>query len=152
MALPAVAGATRVAISALRPSVEALSSLVGRLGLRAVPSISRLKDMALANPLTAGLVIAEVYGIGSQEYKNFLAEHADLKEQLELFSFQVDEIADTSSATDITRFKEEFHVITNAVNQLGSFERFVALRRALELPQDVVQLYSSMRSMSRQVF
>lgn len=152
MGLPAIAGATRLAIGALKPSAEAIAALVARLGLRSAPSLSRLKDMALANPLTAGLVIAEVYGVTSSEYSNFLREHEDLREQLELFTFQVDAVDDTTSASDITRFTEEFSVISQAVNQLGSFERLMTLRRALEMPQDVIQLYANMRILSKKVF
>lgn len=152
MALPAIAGASRIAIGALKPSAEAIAALVARLGLRSAPSLARLKDMALANPLTAGLVIAEVYGITSSEYATFLREHEDLREQLELFTFQPDSVDDTTSATDITRFSEEFGVISQAVNQLGSFERLMTLRRALEMPQDVIQLYANMRILSKKVF
>lgn len=135
-------------IGGLKITADAAAKIGMRLGMQSIPSVGQVIAAARANPLTAGLIIAEVYGVASQEYNEYLAENENLREQLELFNFKVDEITEFNAANPDV-MAEEFGVITRAARQVGGFNELLALKQALALSNDHYALYAKVSNLGR---
>lgn len=135
-------------IGGLKITADAAAKIGMRLGMQSIPSVGQVIAAARANPLTAGLIIAEVYGVASQEYNDYLAENENLREQLELFNFKVDEITEFNAANPDV-MAEEFGVITRAARQVGGFNELLALKQALALSNDHYALYAKVSNLGR---
>lgn len=124
-----------------------LSAVSKRIG-KTVTSPAELARLAKENPMTAAMIVYEVYGVSHPLVAELLEADPSL-EHVFMMSDPIDSVAESTSVNDITKFTDEFAAITRASRQLGGFERFMTLRRALAMPDDVVELYVQFKAMAR---
>lgn len=147
--------------------LRALASKVGRITAASGPQVSRIaarlglsgakatanniKELAKNNKFAAAVILYELYGATDETLQAMIGEDAELGRMVELFGFEPDTVAQTDSVTDISRFGDEFAIISEAAATLGSFERLMVLRQALSLGLPTYQLYQSVKMMKKKV-
>lgn len=147
--LPSVAGPV------LRKSPEALARIGTRLGVDGAKlGVQGILNAAKNNKLTTAMIL---YELGT--------EGADLLADLRINDESVDQLvhvldqepvdsvnfAGNSGGLNGTlgNFTDEFRDLSSAIVHYGSLERFLAVKRALQLDKETIALYIQTRSMGR---
>lgn len=127
---------------------SAIPRIAQRIGVAGTASAGRLANLAKSNKLTTAIILWEMGDMGAELLNEMVAEDAEVKRLVELFGSEPDVVEDTESVTDITRFSDEFAIISDAINHVGTYERLLTIKKALALPDDVFKLYYTTRSMA----
>lgn len=135
-----------VGSSALTPAQQ--TSIARRLNISRFDP-SAVMRMAKDNKFATAFVLYEVAGITHPVLQDMMAADPELRAVIEQAHVVNDEVADTTSVSDITRFHDEFESIRLAVAVFGSFDRYIAVKRALSLPHETDTLYVQFRSMAK---
>ena len=98
-----------------------------------------------ANPLTAAFVIYETYGIGNEMLQELLAEDSALRETFEALTYKQDVVTDDIKVSDLPKFADEFDLIERGIAYFGSLNRYLEMKRVLEVHSDVVRLYMAVK-------
>jgi hypothetical protein len=108
-----------------------IASAVGKRIGKSNLSLDRLFQAVKQQPLVAGLTIAELYGVGSSAWQQFVADHPQTADTLEILKEEVTEVQQdvTIASADLV---DEMRNITDACRSIGvSFHDLLLLRRVL---------------------
>jgi hypothetical protein len=126
------------------------SAIAVRLGMSTSKiTASSLASLARQNKVTAALIAYEVYGIGSDIVNEIAASDPELASIIENLSLKEDVIDDTTSASDIIKFAEEFEVIQKAADNVGGMDALINLRTALSMSTETLALFLQVKELGK---
>jgi hypothetical protein len=131
-------------ISSSKISGSLLSKLRSVFGFE-VTTAQGVIEAVKNNPITAAFVLYELYGMGEPLLQELLASDSNVRESFDLLTYKPDAVDD--SATDVTRYADEFKIIKEAIAYYGSLNNYLNAKRAMEMPDDVIRLYVSLKPM-----
>lgn len=126
-----------------------LSAISRRIG-RTITDPSELARLARENPLTAAMILYEVYDISHPLLQDLISAQPELEAVLRGFE-PVSVVSETKSAADLSEFVDEFRDISAAAASLGGLNRLMAVRRAVTMPAEVFHLYVQAQEMAKVV-
>jgi len=124
------------------------NALAVRLGIASSKiSVDSLIKLARTNKISAAFIAYELYGVGSDIVEEMRRSDPQLSSIIETLAFSADAVDDTSSVTDISKFRDEFQLITDASDNIGGLDELLKIREAIALSDDTYKLYVQMRDM-----
>lgn len=148
MALPAVLlTELGVALRAAGPAM--LSKIAARIGSNATAAsiLAGIKN----NKITAALVGLEVFGPASDFITRLIGSDeamGSIVEQLTSLEYKPDSAKDlTDDGLDLTKFADEFELISDFGGILGGHDNVLKLRNMLKIDDSVFKLYQQVRAL-----
>lgn len=152
----ASAAVARAAAKAMAAKPELAFALAKRLGVTAATSAVATSKAVLAhlkaNPLSAGLIVWEVYQFLDGDDKSVVdQERVDGTDQTVLdmvtsmFGTEDDEVSDDMVSGFIS-IQDELAAINNASARLGGIQSLLNLRRVLAMDENLFKLYAIQKS------
>jgi hypothetical protein len=131
-----------------RASPEVLAAIAKRVGMAGKLTGERLVSMAKDNKVMTAMVLFEMGEEGAELLGKLADADPEVRHLVSLFGQKNDLPDDSTSVTEIGKYTDEFHAISAAIRQFGSLERFMVVRRALAMPEEIIRLYLQVRDVS----
>lgn len=154
--VPAAARAVEAVISAVKSpgTLARLKGVTSSLGARLGVAASKLTPtnliaMARKDPLTTGFILYEAYGLGNDALEALMNEDPNVASAIRAISMEVDEIKDEEIGE--SKHLDEFQVISDAIATVGTLERLLVLKQALDLSVRHFVAYKSYRDSARRL-
>lgn len=158
--IASVAG--RVAVPALKSLMKRITAKVAsigddagfwtrvgrRLGLAAEASTkSRIINVVRNNKISTALLLYELGDAADGLLDEWVDLDPEIQQLIQGLHYVNDDPKKSTSVHDIVNYADEFEVITMAIRQFGSMSRFLAIRRAIGMPEDVISTYMKTREL-----
>jgi glutaredoxin-related protein len=112
-------------------------------------SAESLASLARKNKVTAALIAYELYGAGSEIVDSMSQSDPELARIIENLTLKEDRIDETTSASDIVKFAEEFETIQSAADTVGGMDALVNLRAALQMSNETIALFLQVKELGK---
>lgn len=132
------------------PILAGSPALVARVGQRLGRNLNpgKLLQLAKNNKLVTAMILWESGEAGASMLNEMKSADAEVASYIETLGYEPTSVAGTDNVGDIAEFSEEFESIRKAIGVLGSYDRLMAVRQALQLDTPTYLLYKQVKSMA----
>lgn len=150
MALPLILTALVGRITSMVIKPGTLTALAQRFGYKSLTQ-NGLVTLIKTNKIAAAWAAYEIFGIGDPDVQKLISEDPEIASQLMLLSNENDDANDSDTMGEISNYEDEFLALNEAISKFGGFENFIAVRRALTMPDSTISLYLSVQKVANTV-